>query len=47
MSLTPQIPIYETENFYIQASARPFVDRDEGGHIYLFPLIGVLGLPNR
>jgi diadenosine tetraphosphate (Ap4A) HIT family hydrolase len=37
MSLTPQIPIYETENFYIQASARPFVDRDEGGHIYLFP----------
>lgn len=37
MSLAPQIPIYETENYYIQASARPFVYRDEGGHIYLFP----------
>ncbi len=34
-----QIPIYETANFYIQAAARPFVDRAEGGHIYLFPKI--------
>lgn len=32
-----QIPLYETENFYIQAARRPFVDRAEGGHIYLFP----------
>jgi hypothetical protein len=32
-----QIPIYETENFYIQAASHPFIDRAEGGHIYLFP----------
>lgn len=32
-----QIPIYETENFYIQAAQRPLVDRDEGGHIYIIP----------
>lgn len=36
-----QIPIYETENFYIQASARPFIDRAEGGHIYIFPKVPV------
>jgi len=36
-----QIPIYETENFHIQASKRPFVDRKEGGHIYLFPKVEV------
>lgn len=34
-----QIPIYETENFYIQAASRPFIDRAEGGHLYLFPKI--------
>lgn len=36
-----QIPIYETENFYIQAAKRPFIDRVEGGHIYIFPKIAV------
>lgn len=36
-----QLPIYETENFYIQAARRPFVDRAEGGHVYLFPKIAV------
>lgn len=36
-----QIPIYETENFYIQAASRPFIDRDEGGHIYIFPKVPV------
>jgi len=34
-----QIPIYETKNFYIQAAKRPFIDRSEGGHIYIFPKI--------
>jgi diadenosine tetraphosphate (Ap4A) HIT family hydrolase len=34
-----QIPIYETENFYIQAAKRPFIDRAEGGHVYIFPKI--------
>jgi diadenosine tetraphosphate (Ap4A) HIT family hydrolase len=36
-----QIPIYETENFYIQAASRPFIDRTEGGHVYIFPKIPV------
>jgi diadenosine tetraphosphate (Ap4A) HIT family hydrolase len=36
-----QIPIYETENFYIQAASRPFIDRTEGGHLYLFPKVTV------
>jgi diadenosine tetraphosphate (Ap4A) HIT family hydrolase len=36
-----QIPIYETENFYIQAASRPFIDRTEGGHVYMFPKIPV------
>jgi hypothetical protein len=36
-----QIPIYETDNFYIQAAKRPFIDRSEGGHLYLFPKIEV------
>ncbi|HTE22306.1 MAG TPA: hypothetical protein VK674_04675 [Candidatus Limnocylindria bacterium] len=36
-----QIPIYETENFYIQAASRPFIDRSEGGHIYVFPKAAV------
>lgn len=36
-----QIPIYETENFYIQAASRPFIDRAEGGHIYIFPKVAV------
>ena len=36
-----QIPIYETPNFHIQAAERPFIDRSEGGHLYLFPKIDV------
>jgi diadenosine tetraphosphate (Ap4A) HIT family hydrolase len=36
-----QIPIYETDNFYIQAASRPFIDRSEGGHIYIFPKVPV------
>ena len=32
-----QIPVYETENFYIQAASNPFIDRSEGGHMYIFP----------
>ncbi len=35
------IPIYETENFQIQVAARPFIDRSEGGHIYIFPKVAV------
>ncbi|MEO5948877.1 MAG: hypothetical protein ABIP74_00555 [Candidatus Saccharimonas sp.] len=34
-----QIPIYETTNFYIQAAERPFIDRSEGGHIYILPKV--------
>lgn len=37
MPMKPQIPIHETENFYIQAAARPFIDRAEGGQLYIFP----------
>lgn len=36
-----QIPVYETDNFYIQAAARPFIDRTEGGHMYIFPKVPV------
>ncbi|HSX30047.1 MAG TPA: hypothetical protein VLE73_05815 [Candidatus Saccharimonadales bacterium] len=32
-----QIPVYETEDFYIQAASNPFIDRTEGGHMYIFP----------
>lgn len=32
-----QIPVYETENFYIQAATHPFIDRTEGGHLYIIP----------
>ncbi|MGF7228504.1 MAG: hypothetical protein ACQR33_00780 [Candidatus Saccharibacteria bacterium] len=32
-----QIPVYETKNFFIQAASRPFIDRSEGGHMYIFP----------
>lgn len=41
MSMTTQIPIHETDNFYIQAAARPFIDRAEGGHVYIFPKIAL------
>lgn len=36
-----QIPIYKTDNFEICAARRPFIDRSEGGHIYIFPLVPV------
>lgn len=36
-----QIPVYETDNFLIQAASRPFIDRMEGGHLYIFPKIPV------
>ena len=36
-----QIPIHETANFYIQAANRPYVDRAEGGQLYLFPKVAV------
>lgn len=36
-----QIPVYETENFLIQAASHPFVDRTEGGHMYIFPKVHV------
>lgn len=36
-----QIPIYETKNFHIQAAKRPFIDRAEGGHLYIFPKVEV------
>jgi diadenosine tetraphosphate (Ap4A) HIT family hydrolase len=35
--LKQQIPVYETANFYIQAASRPFIDRAEGGHLYIIP----------
>lgn len=35
------IPVYETENFEIQAAIRPFIDRSEGGHIYILPKVPV------
>ena len=33
--------IYESANFKILAAKRPFVDREEGGHILIFPKIPV------
>lgn len=36
-----QLPVFETNNFYIQAARRPYVDRSEGGHLYLFPKVPV------
>ncbi len=36
-----QIPVHEIENFYIQAASRPFIDRSEGGHVYIFPKVAV------
>ena len=35
------IPIYETDNFKVLAVARPFIDRQEGGHILIFPKVPV------
>lgn len=36
-----QIPVYETDNFLIQAASKPFIDRAEGGHMYIFPKVPV------
>jgi len=36
-----QIPVYETENFYIQAATKPLIDRSEGGHMYIIPKVAV------
>lgn len=41
MHKTPNPLIYKTENFVIEAAARPFIDRAEGGHIYLKPQVAV------
>jgi diadenosine tetraphosphate (Ap4A) HIT family hydrolase len=41
MSETEQIPIFETDNFFIYAPSRPFIDRTEGGHILMFPKVPV------
>jgi len=42
MNETPiRIPVYETENFIIQAAGRPFIDRAEGGHMYIVPKVDV------
>ncbi len=35
------IPIITLPNFEIQAAAAPFIDRSEGGHIYIFPIVAV------
>lgn len=35
------IPIYETQNFEVGTAPHPFIDRSEGGHIYIFPKIPV------
>lgn len=31
------ISIYDTANFHVSAAAWPFIDRAEGGHIFIFP----------
>ena len=33
--------IFETENFKIVAKAKPFIDRDEGGHVVIYTTRGV------
>jgi diadenosine tetraphosphate (Ap4A) HIT family hydrolase len=33
--------IYETHDFSIVAADRPFIDRAEGGHIFLYPKVAV------
>lgn len=40
-SMKMQIPVYETDNFYIQAADKPFIDRTEGGHLYIFPKVPI------
>lgn len=36
-----KIVIYETENFEVKTADKPFIDRSEGGHIYIYPKISV------
>ncbi|MGI8419883.1 MAG: hypothetical protein ACR2LN_04530 [Candidatus Levyibacteriota bacterium] len=33
--------IFETDNFSIESADKPYVSREEGGHIYLFPKVPV------
>jgi diadenosine tetraphosphate (Ap4A) HIT family hydrolase len=35
------IPIIKLPNFEIQAAAHPFIDRSEGGHIYIYPTVPI------
>lgn len=34
--------IYESENFVIEASEKPHVDRDDGGHIKIYPKVRIV-----
>ena len=34
--------IYESENFVIESAEKPHVDRDDGGHIIIFPKLKIL-----
>ena len=34
--------IYESENFFVEASERPHVDRNDGGHIKIYPKVRLL-----
>ena len=38
--------IYENDNFIVEASDKPHVDRDDGGHIKILPRIKVLDRQN-
>ena len=33
--------IYESENFFVEAVEKPHVDRNDGGHIKIYPKIRV------
>ncbi len=34
--------IYESENFFVEAVEKPHVDRDDGGHIKIYPKVRLL-----
>ena len=36
------VMIYESENFFIEAVDKPHVDRDDGGHIKIYPKVRLL-----
>jgi len=36
------VMIYESENFFVEAFEKPHVDRDEGGHIRIYPKVRIL-----